>query len=53
MSGLMMLELGALLLLAPERISQVGIAVRLMAEAIVVTMIAGKLTKRAAQLTTP
>ncbi|MDP2824287.1 MAG: hypothetical protein Q8O52_16610 [Sulfuritalea sp.] len=42
MSGAMMLELGALLLLAPERISQVGIAFGLMAVAVVVTFIAAK-----------
>ncbi len=45
MSGLMMLELGALLLFAPERVSQVGIAFGLMLVAVVVTFIAGKLTR--------
>lgn len=46
MSGLMMLELGALLLLAPERISQVGIAFGLMAAAVAITWIAVQITKR-------
>lgn len=46
MSGLMMLELGALLLLAPERISQVGIAFGLMAVAVAITWIAAQITKR-------
>jgi hypothetical protein len=45
MSGLMMLELGALLLLAPERVSQAGIAFGLMAVAVAVTAIAARLTK--------
>ncbi|MDP2822530.1 MAG: hypothetical protein Q8O52_07605 [Sulfuritalea sp.] len=45
MSGAMMLELGALLLLAPERVSQVGIAFGLMAVAVLVTYIAAKLTR--------
>jgi hypothetical protein len=45
MSGLMMLELGALLLVAPERVSQVGIAFGLMAVAVVVTAIAARMTK--------
>lgn len=44
-SGVMMLELGALLLLAPERFSQVGIAFGLMAVAVLVTYIAAKLTR--------
>lgn len=43
MSGVMMLELGALLLLAPERVSQVGIAFGLMAVAIGITFMAAKL----------
>jgi hypothetical protein len=43
MSGAMMLGLGALLLLAPERISQVGIAFGLMAAAVAITLIAAKL----------
>jgi len=42
MSGVMMLELGALLLLAPERVSQVGIAFGLMAVAVGVTFMAAK-----------
>jgi cytochrome c biogenesis protein CcdA len=45
MSGTMMLELGALLLLAPERVSQVGIAFGLMAVAGLVTYIAAKATR--------
>ena len=45
LSGVMMLELGALLLLAPERVSQVGIAFGLMTVAVLVTYIAAKLTR--------
>ncbi|MDK9702856.1 MAG: hypothetical protein OEL20_06915 [Sulfuritalea sp.] len=45
MSGTMMLELGALLLLAPERVSQVGIAFGLMAVAGLVTWAAARLTR--------
>ena len=45
MSGLMMLQLGALLLFAPERISQVGIAFGLMAVAVAATWIAARLTR--------
>jgi hypothetical protein len=45
MSGAMMLGLGVLLLLAPERVSQVGIAFGLMALAVVVTLIAARLTR--------
>jgi hypothetical protein len=45
LSGLMMLGLGALLLLAPERVSQVGIAFGLMAVAVGITFIAAKLSK--------
>ena len=45
MSGTMMLELGALLLVVPERISQVGIAFGLMAAAVLVTLIAARLTR--------
>ena len=45
LSGAMMLELGLLLLLAPERLSQVGIAFGLMAVAVLVTFIAAKLTR--------
>jgi hypothetical protein len=45
MSGLMMLGLGLLLLLAPERLSQVGIAFGLMALALIVTIVAARLTK--------
>lgn len=43
LSGVMMLELGALLLLAPERVSQIGIAFGLMAVAVGVTFVASKL----------
>ena len=42
MSGVMMLELGAFLLLAPERVSQVGIAFWLMAVAVGITFMAAK-----------
>jgi hypothetical protein len=47
MSGAMMLELGALLLLAPERVSQVGIAFGLMAVAVGITFAAAKLRRDA------
>jgi len=47
MSGVMMLELGALLLLAPERVSQVGIAFALMAVAVGITFAAAKLRRDA------
>jgi len=47
MSGVMMLGLGALLLLAPERVSQVGIAFGLMAIAVLVTAIAARITRGA------
>lgn len=46
MSGAMMLELGALLLIAPDYISRVGIAFGLMAAAVGITWIAARLTKR-------
>ena len=45
MSGLMMLGLGVLLLLAPERVSQVGIAFALMAVAVAATVLAARLTR--------
>lgn len=45
MSGVMMLELGTLLLLAPERVSQAGIAFGLMAVAVGVTWLAARLTR--------
>jgi len=45
LSGLMMLGLGALLLLAPERISQIGIAFGLMAMAVVVTFIIDRFSR--------
>lgn len=45
MSGIMMLELGAMLLLAPDRISQAGIAFGLMAVAVGVTWIAARMTR--------
>ncbi len=44
MSGAMMLELGALLLFAPDYISRVGVAFGLMAVAVGVTWIAARLT---------
>lgn len=47
MSGAMMLELGALLLLAPERVSQVGIAFGLLAAAVGITFVAAKLRHEA------
>ena len=43
MSGVMMLELGVLLLLAPERVSHAGIAFGLLAVAVGVTFIAARL----------
>ena len=46
LSGAMMLELGLLLLLAPERLSQVGIAFGLMAVAGLVTLVAARLERR-------
>ena len=45
LSGLMMLELGALLLLAPEKVSQAGIAFGLMAVAVLATWVAARLTR--------
>ncbi|MDZ7752370.1 MAG: hypothetical protein U5S82_12015 [Gammaproteobacteria bacterium] len=45
LSGVMMLGLGTLLLVAPEAISRVGIAFGLMAMAIAVTWIAARLTR--------
>jgi hypothetical protein len=45
MSGSMMLGLGALLLLAPELISRIGIALLLMAAAAAITWIAARLTR--------
>jgi hypothetical protein len=45
LSGLMMLGLGALLLFAPERIGQAGIAFGLMAAAVVLTWIAARLSR--------
>jgi hypothetical protein len=45
MSGAMMLGLGALLLLAPEWISQAGIAFGLMAVAVFITLVAERLTR--------
>jgi len=45
MSGVVMLELGALLLLAPERVSQAGIAFALMAVAVAATWIAARTSK--------
>jgi hypothetical protein len=45
MSGLMMFGLGGLLLVAPELLSQVGIAFALMACAVAATGLAAKLTR--------
>ncbi len=45
LSGLMMLQLGGLLLIAPERISQVGIAFALMAVAVAITWLAARVTR--------
>jgi glutaredoxin len=45
MSGAMMLELGALLLIAPDYISRVGVAFGLMSVAVWITWIAARLTK--------
>ena len=47
MSGVMMLELGVLLLLAPERVSQVGIAFGLLAVAVGIAFVAARLTPAA------
>jgi hypothetical protein len=44
LSGAMMLELGALLLIAPDYISRVGVAFGLMAAAVGITWIAARLT---------
>ena len=45
MSGTMMLELGALLLVVPERIGQVGVAFGLLVAAVLITFIAARLTR--------
>ena len=45
MSGAMMLELGALLLIAPDFINRIGIAFGLMAAAVGITWIAARLTR--------
>jgi len=45
MSGVMMLELGALLLFAPEHVSQIGIAFGLMAVAVGITWLAARLAR--------
>lgn len=45
LSGLMMLQLGGLLLIAPERISQVGIAFALMAVAVAITWLTARVTR--------
>ncbi len=45
LSGTMMLELGALLLLAPEWVSRLGVAFALLALALAVTWIAARLTR--------
>ena len=46
MSGLMMLGLGLLLIFAPQRISQIGIAFGLMAVAVGLTFVASRLTRQ-------
>jgi len=46
LSGLMMLQLGGLLLLAPERLNQIGIAVAMLAIALGVTWIAARMTRQ-------
>ena len=48
MSGLMMLQLGGLLLLAPQLVSRVGIAFGLMAVAVGLTWLAARLTRTGA-----
>jgi hypothetical protein len=45
MSGVMMLQLGALLVLAPERLNNVVIAIALLAVALVVTVLAGRFSR--------
>jgi len=45
LSGVMMLELGVMLLLAPERLSQAGIAFALMALAVGITWLAARLSR--------
>ncbi len=45
MSGTMMLELGALLLVVPERIGQAGVALGLLVAAVLITFIAARLTR--------
>lgn len=45
LSGLMMLELGGMLLVAPELLSRVGVAFALMATAVAVTFFAARLTR--------
>jgi glutaredoxin len=45
LSGIMMLGLGAVLLLAPELVSQIGIAFGLMAVAVGITLIAARMTR--------
>jgi hypothetical protein len=45
MSGLMMLQLGILLVLAPELLNRLGVAFALMAIAVGVTWIAARLTR--------
>lgn len=46
MSGVMMLELGALLLLAPDYLGRAGVAFGLMAAAVGITWVAARLTKK-------
>jgi hypothetical protein len=45
LSGTMMLELGALLLLAPERLNNLGIAFGLLGVAVAATWVAARMTK--------
>ena len=45
LSGLMMLQLGLLLLIAPDRVSQVGIAFGMMLVALLLTRIAARVTR--------
>lgn len=46
MSGLMMLQLGALLVLAPDALNRLGVAFTLIAVAVGLTWLAARLTRR-------
>jgi len=48
LSGVMMLELGALLLVAPERLNNLAVAFGLLGVAVVVTWIAARMTREKA-----